>query len=368
MSIWMTIKKNLPVTSDAAEYEAQRLLRSIGQLDAAIGSMAGAVSARQDELEARLGKLEQRFAADGADLRSRSQELERELGAVRETLERSEQRLAEAGGEAAEKLQGCVADIAAALEALLQGQSATREEIRRSDLYSIAGCRTDGEFDQKLIPLNRFFKGRGMALSMHLTSVDGTPDDIVYETADLVRTSALWLAADEVKRRDLPGETAELGVAEGKFAAVIDALFPGKKLYLFDTFKGFPEADLEYDKENRYSDQKPGFYGGVDLGKVLGRMRTPEDCVVRKGWFPDTAQGLEEQFCFVSIDCDLYKPIYAGLDYFYPRLVKNGYIFVHDYRSRYYRGVKDALSQFAQEHGISYTVLPDNTGTAVITK
>ena len=93
MSIWMTIKKNLPVTSDAAEYEAQRLLRSIGQLDAAIASMAGAVSARQDELEARLGRLEQRCAADGADLRSRSQELERELGAVRETLERrSEER------------------------------------------------------------------------------------------------------------------------------------------------------------------------------------------------------------------------------------------------------------------------------------
>ena len=80
MSIWMTIKKNLPVTSDAAEYEAQRLLRSIGQLDAAIASMAGAVSARQDELEARLGRLEQRCAADGADLRSRSQELEQELG------------------------------------------------------------------------------------------------------------------------------------------------------------------------------------------------------------------------------------------------------------------------------------------------
>ena len=94
MSIWMTIKKNLPVTSDAAEYEAQRLLRSIGQLDAAIAPMAGAVSARQDELEARLGRLEQRCAADGADLRSRSQELEQELGAVRETLERSEQRLA----------------------------------------------------------------------------------------------------------------------------------------------------------------------------------------------------------------------------------------------------------------------------------
>jgi O-methyltransferase len=47
-------------------------------------------------------------------------------------------------------------------------------------------------------------------------------------------------------------------------------------------------------------------------------MKYKENCIVRKGYFPETAEDLEDEFVFVSIDADLYEPIYNGLCYFYP--------------------------------------------------
>jgi O-methyltransferase len=70
----------------------------------------------------------------------------------------------------------------------------------------------------------------------------------------------------------------------------------------------------------------------------------------------------------VSIDTDLYDPIYNGLQYFYPRLVKGGYIFIHDYNNDAYLGAKKAVQQFCAENNISFVPLPDSCGSAIITK
>ncbi|MCI8855584.1 MAG: hypothetical protein HFH26_03430 [Clostridiaceae bacterium] len=411
MSLWMKVKKKLPATFNAAEYETERLLREIRLF-------SDVILQRQDELEKRLMQLEGHHEErlDAANEQLKQMELLFQQGwermkvesaeAMREQHLAMEKGFAELSASVAERsamekgftdLSASAEELSAQVEMAVEKVSAlserlskthleeskmlrqfqemleraleeTRIEVRNGGIYTVSSCRSDEEFDQKLVPLNHFFKGKGMAVSMHLTSVAEALDDIVYQTADLTRTSALSLAVDEIKRRQLPGETAELGVAAGKFAAVINALLPEKKLYLFDTFEGFPDADLEFDRAQQYSNQRPGSYSGIDLNQVMGKMHAPENCILRKGWFPDTAEGLEEQFCFVSIDCDLFKPIYAGLNWFYPRMVKHGYLFVHDYRSKYFLGVKEALARFADEQGISYMVLPDNTGTAVIIK
>ena len=60
------------------------------------------------------------------------------------------------------------------------------------------------------------------------------------------------------------------------------------------------------------------------LVNILYRTNT----VVIEGYFPETTVGLEdERFAFVSLDTDLYKPIYEGLKFFYPRLNPGGIIF-----------------------------------------
>ena len=91
-------------------------------------------------------------------------------------------------------------------------------------------------------------------------------------------------------------------------------------------------------------------------------------CIIKKGYFPETANGLNDNFVFVSIDTDLYDPIYNGLTFFYPRLVKGGYIFIHDYNNDSYKGAKQAVDKFCAENNISKVPIPDSAGTAIIVK
>ena len=383
------IKKKFPATFNAAEYETQRVLNRIQESEI----VTAQIQEKTDRMERQLNSVCQQLSAFSEQLASVNTAVERHFSALVQEAHRYFDGVAELKNDISDVHEEMLVNNAAASE-LKAGLSEMRQEmleqntvsknkdaeilriivelkqaVYRCDLNGIASCKSDNDFDKRLIPLNRYFDNRGMAVAMHLTSVAEKPDPIVYETADVIRTSTLSLIADEIHARELKGSVAELGVAQGKFARVINALFPERELHLFDTFEGFPERDIADDKQRNFSDTKPEWYADIDMSSLMSSMRHPERCIIHKGYFPDTAVGMEEErFCFVNIDCDLYKPILAGLEYFYPRLVKGGYIFVHDYRSKYFTGVRAALNEFAQKNNISYCVIPDNTGTAVITK
>lgn len=97
-------------------------------------------------------------------------------------------------------------------------------------------------------------------------------------------------------------------------------------------------------------------------------MVSPENVAVRKGYFPATAAGLEDTFCFVSLDTDLYKPIMEGLEYFYPRLEHGGYIFVHDFDKPNWPGVTTAVREYCDREKISYVPILDRGNSVIITK
>jgi len=184
---------------------------------------------------------------------------------------------------------------------------------------------------------------------------------------DYVRLSSLELIAEEIYSNNVPGSVAELGVYKGEFAKHINALFPDRKIYLFDTFEGFNDNDVVLDINNNFS-VKTIQFSDTDINLVLNKMKYPENVIIKKGYFPETAIGLEDRFAFVSIDVDLYKPIYEGLNYFYPRLSIGGYIFVHDYNNFIFKGVKEAVKRFCYENRIPYVPISDNLGTVVLAK
>ena len=82
---------------------------------------------------------------------------------------------------------------------------------------------------------------------------------------------------------------------------------------------------------------------------VLAKMIYPERCVLKKGYFPDTAEGLEDQFCFVNLDMDLYRPMLEGLRFFYGRMCDGGVILLHDYFHPELPGVRQAVADFERE-------------------
>jgi O-methyltransferase len=183
---------------------------------------------------------------------------------------------------------------------------------------------------------------------------------------DYCRAMAIRLASQRILARNISGAIAELGVYKGELAAVLNRLFPERTLYLFDTFEGFSENDLG--EEKKHSVASVGDFQDTNVELVMSRMARPEKVIVRKGYFPETAEGLEDTFAMVSLDVDLYKPIVAGLQYFWPRLSPGGSIFIHDYNNRRYKGVKSAVDDFVDATGAPLVQLPDLAGTAVLSK
>lgn len=188
-------------------------------------------------------------------------------------------------------------------------------------------------------------------------------------SGDFVRMCSLITAAQEIHARQIPGSVAELGVFQGEFAQDIHEAFPDRTLYLFDTFSGFHQQDKKVEISGGFSSGNEDF-SDTSVARVLRRMTHPERVVIRAGYFPDSIQNTDrdQSFAFVSVDTDLFKPIYDGLQFFYPRLSKGGYIFLHDYNNKDYPGVNAAVRKYCEENSVGYFPLVDPCGSAVITK
>ncbi|HWB24936.1 MAG TPA: TylF/MycF/NovP-related O-methyltransferase [Chitinophagaceae bacterium] len=184
---------------------------------------------------------------------------------------------------------------------------------------------------------------------------------------DKVRLATLELVSFEINSRNIEGNVAELGVYKGKFARYINKYFPERSLYLFDTFGGFDRRDILKEQQEGFSDGSQDF-SDTSVNAVMQLMPFPAKCIPKKGFFPESAQDINDTFSFVSIDTDLYEPIYNGLKFFYPRLAKGGYIFVHDFNNNQYKGSRRAVEQFCAEQNIGFVPLPDAAGSAIIVK
>ena len=159
------------------------------------------------------------------------------------------------------------------------------------------------------------------------------------------------------------GECAEAGVFEGDFAKWINQYFPDRKLFLFDTFVGFDMRDIV--KEKPFSNAKSGDYNNTSIELVMEKMLYPQNCIISKGYFPQTAEGITEKFCFVNLDLDLYEPTYNGLLFFENKMTENGIILVHDYFADNFRGPKEAVNRFLHENKRKIKILPIGDGISV---
>ncbi|MBE6015713.1 MAG: hypothetical protein E7241_10205 [Lachnospiraceae bacterium] len=188
---------------------------------------------------------------------------------------------------------------------------------------------------------------------------------------DYVRLRTFELVYKEITEAGLKGNVAELGVYRGEFSRYLNRAFSDKMLYLFDTFEGFNEVEAKTEKESgNCGDAFINRFRETSIDIVMSKMDHPEKIIVKKGLFPESLDGLEDSFVFVSIDVDFEQSIYDGLKYFYPRLVSGGYIFVHDYNSASLMGVRKAVARYEIDENIRLCKCPitDLEGTLVITK
>ena len=185
-----------------------------------------------------------------------------------------------------------------------------------------------------------------------------------------VRLAAVRLLADEIKERKIPGAIAELGVYQGELAKEMNRLLPDRKMYLFDTFEGFDEKDITVEQAVGSQRAKTGDFSDTSMELVRGKMTAPEQVIFCKGYFPESLCQVDAlpPLALVSLDPDLYEPVYQGLCVFYPLLSPGGAIVIHDYNSVQFPGVKKAVQRYCTEQGLFVVPLMDLHGTAVLIK
>lgn len=180
------------------------------------------------------------------------------------------------------------------------------------------------------------------------------------------RIECLKSVAKLTEQESIAGSVAELGVFRGEFAKEINRVFPDRKLYLFDTFEGFDERDTDTEVSKNYADvDKKGYFSNTSEEYVLSQMKYPEMCMIRKGFFPETVEDIEDSFCFVNLDADLYAPTISGLRWFYPRMERGGVILVHDFFSRVFHGIKDAVREFCEDEKIAFFPIGDTLSVGI---
>lgn len=187
---------------------------------------------------------------------------------------------------------------------------------------------------------------------------------LVRAHIDIVRYGTIALALNRLNEDGVPGAMAELGVFQGELSAFLAAVEPRRELHLFDTFAGFPKAQLENAETSDHRFR--------DTSEQAVRRRIGDCSNVRfhVGAFPGTSGPvLGERFAFVMLDMDKYQPTLAGLEVFYPRMNPGGYVFLHDYNSpESDRAVSRATAAFMRDKPERLVEVPDAKGSVLFRK
>jgi hypothetical protein len=188
----------------------------------------------------------------------------------------------------------------------------------------------------------------------------------INNSGDLPRFFTLTLIFDQITKEGLTGDIAELGVYKGNTGLLLATLARkrGVTAYLFDTYRGFSCEDLQ----GIDADKGPAF-SDTSLTAVQSLVGN-ENVRYIQGHFPQSTSELpaDLRFCLVHIDCDLYSPFAAALQYFYPRMIRGGFLVMHDYGGLYWEGAEKAIDEFFLNKQEKLIPIPDKSGTVVIRK
>ncbi|MEM1205321.1 MAG: TylF/MycF/NovP-related O-methyltransferase [Acidobacteriota bacterium] len=174
-----------------------------------------------------------------------------------------------------------------------------------------------------------------------------------YTMSDPTRLANLHRLVEDLEAAQIPGDLVECGVCNGGSAALMAATVTDSKrrLWLYDTFEGIPEAGPEDGEEAlRHTGD---FVGNTHrVHEVLGAVGwDPERCVWREGLFGDTLlQPLPEQIALLHIDADWYDSVMETLEALYPRVSMGGAVVLDDFG--HWEGARRAFYDFCSRHGL----------------
>lgn len=180
--------------------------------------------------------------------------------------------------------------------------------------------------------------------------------------------------ADRANRSGMPGAFVECGVWRGGCAGIMARLAQParRKVWLFDSFEGMPEATAE-DVGDAAHALTRGRKGGrlVPVGTNVALLDDVLDLLhrklgisravveIRQGWFQDTvsrASGEIGPIALLRLDGDWYESTRICIEALYDQVAQDGFIVVDDYGA--FPGCKTAIDEFLASRGLSVTLHP----------
>jgi len=151
-----------------------------------------------------------------------------------------------------------------------------------------------------------------------------------------------------LERKDLEGIICEIGVYKGGSLYLLCENSFGFDVLGIDTFEGLPES-CEFDNEHC-----KGNFSDTTYEHVENLISEFPNCRIFKLCFPDDSFKLlnNMKFKFVHLDVDLYTSLKNCLEYFIPKMVKDGIIVSDDYSHFNCLGAKKAMEETANEYDL----------------
>jgi hypothetical protein len=171
---------------------------------------------------------------------------------------------------------------------------------------------------------------------------------------------ACWAAA---KGKTLEGDFVECGVNRGGLSRAVMHYtdfgnLPGRKFYLLDTYRGFPEEQQHLAASCHREHYRECYE------EARATFQDFPNAVLVRGPIPETLSRVPaEKVCYLSLDLNCAEPEVAAAEFFWPRLASGAVMVLDDYGySDAYLRQKRALDRFARDNGVQVLLLPTGQG------
>jgi len=186
-----------------------------------------------------------------------------------------------------------------------------------------------------------------------------------------LRLTNVYNLAGVMEKKKIKGAFVECGVWKGGCSAIMAyvARKSERKIWLFDSFEGMPEAS---EKDGPEAKELARNRFGSELKPVGTNVATIADCeeilfnklhlnkkniIFRKGWFQDALPKSKFEVgdvAILRIDADWYESTKYCLENLYDNVVPGGCIIIDDYG--YYQGCKLAVDEFIKKRKLSVKI------------
>lgn len=192
-----------------------------------------------------------------------------------------------------------------------------------------------------------------------------------FTMTSVERMYALYQSVNYVLDNQIPGDFVECGVWRGGSAMMIAHVLKhrgvrNRKIFLFDTFEGMPQATKEDEDfagkqaseimEENTGNKNATIWCLADLADVKANMAktglNPNQIEYVKGMVEDTIPNAADigQISLLRLDTDWYESTRHELVHYFPKVSKNGVVIIDDYG--HWKGSRKAVDEYFSEKGL----------------